>query len=113
MSSRKHNPSLHDVMDPTEIKNKKDSLIPSADGRGGVSQKAAILLTDIQGSTAFYKDHGNLAGRIMIQKHNDLLFPIIKAHLGTVVKTMGDSILAYFISPQQAFRASIAIQKKL
>jgi hypothetical protein len=35
------------------------------------------LLTDIQGSTAYFERHGDLGGRQMVQRHNDVLFPWI------------------------------------
>ena len=65
-------------------------------------QKIAVLFTDMKGSTTFYKKHGNLAGRIMVQKLNDMLFPIIRKNKGIIVKTIGDSIMAYFMSPDEA-----------
>ena len=67
----------------------------------------------MKGSTTFYKKHGNLAGRIMVQKLNDMLFPIIRKNKGVIVKTIGDSIMAYFTSPDEALWATIKIQKKL
>ncbi len=82
-------------------------------GQSGTNKRVAILFTDIKGSTAFYKTHGNLAGRIMIQKLNDMLFPIVQAYRGVVVKTIGDSIMAYFLAPGEALWASVAIQKRL
>jgi len=77
------------------------------------TQKIAVLFTDMKGSTSFYKKHGNLAGRIMIQKLYDMLFPIVKQHGGTVVKTIGDAVMAYFFSAGEALLASIAMQMKL
>lgn len=85
----------------------------SSDKTGSQTRKVAILITDMKGSTAFYQARGNLAGRIMIQKHNDILFPIIREHNGSIVNTMGDSIFAYFLSPPDALQASIRMQKKL
>ncbi len=81
-------------------------------GQGG-NKQFAILFTDVKGSSAFYKDHGNIAGRIMIQKLNDMLFPIVRAYKGTIVKTIGDSIMAYFFSAKDALWAGISMQKRL
>jgi class 3 adenylate cyclase/tetratricopeptide (TPR) repeat protein len=77
------------------------------------SRRVAILFTDMKGSSAFYKTHGNLAGRIMIQRLNDMLSPIVKAHRGVVVKTIGDSIMAYFLAPKDALWTAIAMQQSL
>ena len=49
----------------------------------------------------------------MIQKLNDMLFPIISRHQGNVVKTIGDSIMAYFTSPAEALWAAVKMQKHL
>ncbi len=78
-----------------------------------LNKKIAVLFTDIKESTAFYKAHGNLAGRGMIQKIDDMLFPVIKSYRGVIVKTIGDSIMAYFLSAKDALWASVTMQRKL
>lgn len=75
--------------------------------------RIAVLLTDMKGSSAFYRNYGNLAGRVMIQKHNALLFPIIQNASGVIVNTLGDSIISYFDDPHAALNAAIGIQRKL
>ena len=72
-----------------------------------------ILFTDIQGSTAYFSQRGDVDGRLMIKRHNDLLFPIITAHEGTVVKIIGDAIMASFQEPLSAVRAAVAMQRAL
>ncbi len=79
----------------------------------GPARRIALLFTDLKGSSGFYKMHGNVAGRKMIQRLNDILIPIVKTYKGIVVKTIGDSIMAYFHSPKEALWASIAMQKRL
>jgi class 3 adenylate cyclase len=59
---------------------------PSLEFQKELAKKVAILFTDVKGSSAFYKTHGNLAGRIMIQKLNDMLFPIVTAYKGLLSK---------------------------
>ena len=78
-----------------------------------LNKKIAVLFTDIKESTAFYKAHGNLAGRGMIQKIDDMLFPVIKSYRGVIVKTIGDSIMAYFLSAtsHQSFYIHIFLKK--
>ncbi len=90
------------------------TAVPSADAsQAAGNKKIAILFTDVKGSSAFYKSHGNIAGRIMIQKLNDMLFPIVRAYHGKVVKTIGDAIMAYFDSATDALWAAIGMQKRL
>lgn len=95
----------HNTMNDVNILKKQENNEPS--------RRVAILFTDMKGSSAFYKTHGNLAGRIMIQRLNDMLSPIVKAHNGVVVKTIGDSIMAYFLAPKDALWTAIAMQQRL
>jgi len=75
-------------------------------------QKMAVLFTDIVGSTTYFKSHGNLAGRKMLQAHQDLVSKPIAEHDGIFVKTLGDSVMAYFINPREAVKSAIKIQQK-
>jgi len=59
-------------------------------------QALTVLFVDIVGSTRFYEQHGDVAGLAMVQTFLDKLVPIVEQHKGTVVKTMGDAILARF-----------------
>ena len=45
-----------------------------------LTREITILFTDIKGSTSFFKTHGDIAGRLMTQRHYDMHFPIIKQH---------------------------------
>jgi hypothetical protein len=56
---------------------------------------------------------GDIAGRQMVQMHNDLLFPLIEAAGGKVIKTIGDSIMASFEDPVRAVRCAVDMQKAL
>ena len=72
-----------------------------------------ILFTDVEDSTAYWDEHGDLDGRLMIDLHNRLISPVIKRYRGKIVKHIGDSIMASFRSPRNALKASIAIQQIL
>jgi class 3 adenylate cyclase/tetratricopeptide (TPR) repeat protein len=78
-----------------------------------MTREIAVLFTDIRGSTTFFKIHGDIAGRLMMQRHYDMLFPLIEHHEGTIIKTVGDSIMATFNVPPQAVTAAIAMQRRL
>jgi class 3 adenylate cyclase len=72
-----------------------------------------VLFTDIERSTEFWDQHGDTAGRLMLDLHNKLMFPVIKTFKGEVTKTIGDSIMASFRSPENAVRAAIGMQQML
>ena len=77
------------------------------------SKEVSVLFTDIKGSTTFFETRGDLEGRAMVQTHNDLLFPIIERHGGSVIKTIGDAIMATFQAPQDAVETSVDMQRAL
>lgn len=72
-----------------------------------------VMFTDITASTDFFETHGDLQGRAMVQRHNDILYPIIEKHGGRVIKPLGDGLMVSFEDPPNAARAAIEIQKKL
>jgi class 3 adenylate cyclase/tetratricopeptide (TPR) repeat protein len=78
-----------------------------------LTREITILFTDIKGSTTFFRVHGDIAGRLMMQRHYDMHFPIITQHDGAIVKTVGDSIMASFDDPHQAVKAAIEMQRRL
>jgi class 3 adenylate cyclase/pSer/pThr/pTyr-binding forkhead associated (FHA) protein len=72
-----------------------------------------VLFVDIVGSTRFYDEHGDVAGLVMVQKALDLLIPIVEDYEGTVIKTIGDAILARYCDVEQAVRSAIEMQCSL
>src|SRR5262249_49254888 len=72
-----------------------------------------VMFTDLAGSTAFFDQFGDTAGVKWIEEHNTIVFPQVKAHDGTVVKTIGDSVMAHFPSPVKAVQAGAAILRSL
>lgn len=76
-------------------------------------RKFAVLFTDIVGSTKFFKDRGDLAGREMLQSHQDIVTTPVVEHSGLVVKTLGDSVMAYFTDPKEALKSATKIQQAL
>ncbi len=77
------------------------------------SQKVTVLFTDIVGSTEYFAKKGDIAGRAMVQRHNDLLFPIIEDCNGKVIKTIGDAIMACFGNADDGVQAGISMQQAL
>jgi class 3 adenylate cyclase len=76
-----------------------------ADVRLGIGEQT-LLFTDVVGSTAFYAARGDPAAFIEIKKHFDEVFAIVAAHRGAVIKTIGDAVMASFVDPLDAVRAS-------
>jgi class 3 adenylate cyclase len=76
-----------------------------ADVRLGVGEQT-LLFTDVVGSTAFYAARGDPAAFIEIKRHFDEVFAIVAHHRGAVVKTIGDAVMATFVDPVDAVKAS-------
>ncbi|HWR57381.1 MAG TPA: adenylate/guanylate cyclase domain-containing protein, partial [Thermodesulfovibrionales bacterium] len=69
-----------------------------------------IMFTDMKGSTSIAESEGDMISRILIKKHNDIVFPIIERNRGVLVKTMGDGTLSYFETAADAVRSAVQIQ---
>jgi CHAT domain-containing protein/class 3 adenylate cyclase/predicted negative regulator of RcsB-dependent stress response len=72
-----------------------------------------LLFTDIQDSTAYFERYGDLSGRQMLQRHNDLVGPLITNHQGTIVHSVRDTIMASYTEPTNAVQSAIAMQRAL
>ena len=81
--------------------------------RDQFARQVAVMFTDIQGSTRFFETYGDIEGRLMIERHNALVFPCIQSHDGRIVKTIGDAVMAAFSAPDQAVRAAMEMQRTL
>jgi class 3 adenylate cyclase len=68
-----------------------------------------ILFTDVVGSTAFYAARGDPGAFIEIKRHFDEVFDLVRKSRGAIVKTIGDAVMATFVNPVDALRASRAI----
>lgn len=78
------------------------------------SRKAVtILFTDIEDSTRYWDTYGDIKGRLMVDMHNRLTFPVVKRFGGRIIKTIGDAIMASFKDPEDAIKAAIGIQQVL
>ncbi len=71
-----------------------------------------LMFTDLQGSTALYREIGDGPAYDRVREHFEFLAEIVRAHSGAMVKTIGDAVMAAFIDPALAVRAALAVQKK-
>ena len=59
-------------------------------------KKRAIIFSDVCGFTQYMDKMGDIRGRAWIQKHHDIVLPLIEAHNGKVLDIMGDGVMASF-----------------
>lgn len=75
-------------------------------------QLAAIMFTDIVGFTALMGEDETDTLRLLQQSHR-IQKSLIEKHHGKFVKEIGDGILGYFDSADEAVLCSVEIQKQL
>ncbi len=71
----------------------------------------AVLFADVAGSSKLYKQIGDQAAKEAIDKGMTVMESIINVNGGTVIKTIGDEIMARFDSADDAMIATVAIQQ--
>jgi class 3 adenylate cyclase/CHAT domain-containing protein/TolA-binding protein len=76
-------------------------------------KRMTIVFTDVCGYTKYMDTRGDIAGRAWMQKHNDIVLPLIEKHQGKVLSIMGDGVMSSFENTLDAIKACIAIQKGL
>ncbi len=88
--------------------------VPAAGTRfesGGIPI-STFLLTDIEGSTRLWEEHGDAMGAALAV-HDRLVRGAIELGRGVVIKTMGDGVLAVFDDSVSAVMAALAAVRAL
>ena len=70
----------------------------------------ALLFTDLKGSTSLYEALGDAHAYTLVRDHFDFLLKVVEARRGTLIKTMGDAIMAAFSDGRDAVSAAIELQ---
>jgi adenylate cyclase len=65
-----------------------------------------VLFTDLRGSTAMYSSIGDAPAYALVRDHFKILHDAVAAQHGTVVKTLGDAIMAVFSNLPEALAAT-------
>jgi class 3 adenylate cyclase len=69
-----------------------------------------LMFTDLAGSTALYERIGDGKAYRLVRDHFAFLAGAVRQHNGTLVKTIGDAVMAAFGDPADAVRAALAVQ---
>ena len=72
-----------------------------------------VLFTDLRGSTALYTRIGDAPAYALVRDHFEILHDIVSAQHGTVVKTIGDAIMATFSNLAEALAAVQQMHEEL
>ena len=80
--------------------------------RGPISRKlVTVLYTDIVESTARAVEMGDETWSTLLTAHHAAVRDQVERHDGTLIKTMGDGVLATFDRPTLAVRCALAISR--
>jgi class 3 adenylate cyclase len=72
-----------------------------------------FLFTDLKGSTALYERVGDLVAYDLVRQHFHVLYEIVAADAGAVVKTIGDAVMATFPTPDRALAAALRMREAM
>lgn len=72
-----------------------------------------FLFTDLRGSTELYERVGDLAAFDLVRAHFSVLHEIVASEAGAVVKTIGDAVMATFLTPDRAVGAAIRMREAM
>ena len=72
-----------------------------------------FLFTDLKGSTALYERVGDLAAYDLVRHHFQILYEVVTAEAGAVVKTIGDAVMATFPTPDRALAAALRMREEM
>ncbi len=91
-----------------------DTLVPPAPPAGPTGRAlAAVLFTDIVGSTERAREVGDSRWRELLDFDDRTARRLVEEHGGRLVKTTGDGILALFESPGSGIRCALALREEL
>ena len=79
----------------------------------GQPQNLALMLTDIKGFTDKTSRQTHAQNAQMLEEHDGLLLPVVRAFAGTLVQKRGDALLVTFLTPTAAVHCGMAIQDRL
>jgi class 3 adenylate cyclase len=79
----------------------------------GKDIELAILFADVVGSTRLFEVMGDLRARDMITTCIDVMRTATEQHSGTVIKTIGDEVMATFPTADDALNAAGQMQRQI
>jgi class 3 adenylate cyclase/pimeloyl-ACP methyl ester carboxylesterase len=89
-----------------------EDFIGGSAPRGPISRKlVTVLYTDIVESTARAVEMGDETWSTLLATHHSAVRDQVERHDGTLIKTMGDGVLATFDRPTLAVRCALAISR--
>jgi adenylate cyclase len=76
-------------------------------------RERTVLFADLRGSTALYESLGNAEATAVVTQTVSQVSAAVDKHGGTVVKTLGDGLMAIFASPVDGLKSAVAMHEVL
>jgi class 3 adenylate cyclase len=89
----------------------EDEALGATEGIG--AKDMCFLFTDLKGSTEMYDRVGDLKAFSLVRLHFGYLIDAVRRNHGAVVKTIGDAVMASFVSPVDAVRAALEMREAM
>jgi len=104
--------TVHELMTVQAFRDwARDETLPA--GEYLEVQRIAFWFSDLTGSTALYARQGDPWAYHLVREHFEVVFRAIHQAEGAVVKTMGDGVMAVFVSARQAVLAALSAHRAL
>ncbi len=87
----------------------RSQVIQSSEGL--TIKDITFLFTDLKGSTELYDRIGDANAYFLVGQHFETLGQAITANSGSIVKTIGDAVMATFENPADAVAAALAMME--
>ena len=87
--------------------------ISEAQGRGHGDREVAILFTDLVGFSDWTLEAGDTLALELLRRVGVATEAPIRTHGGTIVKRLGDGVMAVFAGPQEAVDAALSMHPRL
>ena len=81
----------------------------SEEGGEGVTQRVAVVFTDLEGFTKYTSRAGDAAARVLLTEHNRAVGPVVRGRGGRIVKRIGDGIMLVFNDSAAAVHCAIEL----
>ncbi len=76
-------------------------------------KRVAFVFTDLLGSTAMYAREGDPKAYSWVRDHFEVLFQVADRNHGVTIKTIGDAVMASFVTPVDALRTTIGAHREI
>ncbi|MBV8652757.1 MAG: adenylate/guanylate cyclase domain-containing protein, partial [Alphaproteobacteria bacterium] len=76
-------------------------------------ESVTLMFTDLAGSTSLYERIGDGPAYQVVRDHFAFLADAVRRNNGTIVKTIGDAVMAAFSDPADGVRAALRVQDSL